>query len=470
MSVDSYDLQRTYKVLTQRQSIVHPKQTRDLTDREAETIVRYLERAETVAERAHKAGTLTRYFGEQVLQNIVDHFDLDADVDGFVMGEYDGPWGDERIGYQMLPYSKHGLSLDDDRLVWIDDSRSAEFTSWMDAYEGWEEEKNNEDPWRKIEHEGPGNYGGEKDDTLWTPDFVNFYEYDDHWDAKKGERRQRGRLLFTVDVSKFGDDPDEADIAPDGTTWWEEYLLAEMRYRGTAHPHAFFWKGRYDDFHHWGNPEGAQEGDATRIASGKMRPPDSMERARVRYSAEVAKRAAALVPPGGEKAMQAKGLTYGVRPGDWLAAYTPRLGVTLYRVASQARRGGWDKYVYGVDDPPHRLEEIGFIPLRGRGSIWQRMAYALLRAGAEKSARVWFGNAIAPEREWVFVLFDLSAPESLGGGKPYSRRPRPTQAKRYVTKRDKCRGCGRPEVLASGLCKRCYHRAYWHLRKKKATT
>lgn len=227
--------------------------------RKAEAIERYIERIEGMSKQS-------RPDPKDVMETILSHYGLDAnyDVNDFVIGEYDGPYGTEDIGYHIEP-KKGSVDLYEDRPAHTNEGGYT-FTSWAGEWEAWEEEQYNNDPWPKIEHEGPNNGGNP---TLWTPDYFRFFEWKDRYQKQRGEGDKelfRFPLYDFLGTGPFVDDADQPipleeleveDEAKDAydardPKWWG-FLWAVTKHAGWGDKYEtwdYFWAGRHDDLCH----------------------------------------------------------------------------------------------------------------------------------------------------------------------------------------------------------------------------
>lgn len=409
MSVSWSDIQELYK----------KDDGSDLSDREAQAIERYLE----IVERSWPGGI----DADDAVDNVVARFDLDAERKDFDVGSEDGPWGVEELGFQLVP--RDGLDdwFSDDRLVYLYPkpevaarlgvrhnkyrNGSFDWTSTQSADEEWEEEQYRENPWPKIEADGPGEY----EEAIWTPDFVDFYEYNGPW--KAGVGRTRGPRVFSVDVRRFlespDDDPDDYEFDGDEDGYWEELLFAWMKHDDSEHPDAFFWYGRHDEFKHWAGDDGEQRAEAKTLGDE----PDSMERARRRYRVwkDIRDRQLSftLVPMGPD---------YRPVPIAWgrLAAGRPELG-DLFTDHLFAR-AGWGIVLREFGEPGNTFHVTRAEVVAGRG--WTRIAEILAQHSARlgRRARLWSGQPFTGPRSWTPI--DLAAPPGALTGLARRRRRR----------------------------------------------
>jgi hypothetical protein len=410
------------------------QKSRDMTPQESAAVCRYLDMAEGAINRGTFRPSKSTYVrpgdAEDALKEVVDRYDLDADVEAFEIGDYDGPYGSQTLGWQLVP-KRHHLDLYDDRLVWMfhdngdgsvnRDKGAFEWTDWGSTYESWEEDQRNRDPWPQLESDGPDNG---PDEQLFTDDHIHFFDR-----YKPGWNNQKPEIVFTVD---WGEDDDADNRIAD---WWEAFAyahtLAELK--GGYGYYDYFWSftpdfnGSYDLVRFDKEAPDMDSKDREAFERGAARAKgdkDLLDRQLVFQLVDMG--AGYQLVPWEKLFPGSKPIRTGPRVGDLFATYNKHVGITVYRLGPpRALPKGYTPYTHGPPPGMTHAELFNVAPPTIKNdTIWRGLADALFQLGTKSPSRIWFGQPFSEQRSWRLVLFDRSMPRAPPGFEGIRRRRR----------------------------------------------
>lgn len=381
----------------------------DVPVKACEVIVRYLEAVEKTLKGKNRSSA--RGLAKDALDKVAERLSslnpkLKVDREDFVMDSE--AYGDEVIGYHLrVP----GTDVYENTLAFLFEDQGFVITDWGGEFEAWEEAKYLEDPWPKIEADGPQ---GEED--IYTWDFVHFYTR--IWGADSSRQ--------WVPIFKLPLDPDD-DPSPKDPGYWTVYYVAaataeELHTKG-------YWRQRATDYF-WEMDESGARGSPRGLHHPNLDPnskPNDIEewaagKALYEIQKDLRDRQGKLFLPDrdpNEPPGQPIPWLYGKavpNPRYLTLRETPKWGdLVAYGLFAQG-----DIIIYEVAGPKVPMHKLSRVAVQ-QGQAWPilKQALKIQRYNHGRTVRLW--DARTPDRAtWQPVNVD--ATPSLGGLRVKRRR------------------------------------------------
>jgi hypothetical protein len=376
----------------------------DVDEKACEVIVRYLEAIEKTKLK-NKTRTEASPIARDALEKVVERLTslnpkLKADVEHFVMDS--AAYGDEVIGWHVrVP----GTDVYENTLAFIFEDNGFVITDWGGEFEAWEEAKYLEDPWPKIQEDGP-----QGSEDIYTYDFVTFFTRPFNHVNKAG---RHDKVIFRLPL-----DPND-DPSPNDPGYWTTYAVAYLTAVERSGPQDYwrdrdyFWEMRDEraysgELHHTDSDEDRKEWDTGEVL--------------YKIEADLRERQGKLFLPDrdpNEEPGQPIPWLYGraiPNPRYLTIREEPKWGdLVVYGLFAQG-----PLVVYEVAGPRVPMHQISRVAVQ-QGQAWPilKKALQIQRYNHGRTIRLW--DARTPDRKtWQPVNVD--ATPSLGGLRVKRRR------------------------------------------------